>query len=125
MQTATVPIAPLTENRTELSTDLQTTRRLGSLSAEDMPAPVKHMRLQGTLPISPILAPSETVPSQVPLPTPRVIVVQAGDTLGEIILRTYKRLDNQLLTMVREANPGITNPSHIEVGQRIVVPTVQ
>jgi hypothetical protein len=125
MQTATVPIAPLTENRTELSTDLQTARRLGSLSAEDLPASVKHMRLQGTLPISPILAPSETVPSQVPLPTPRVIVVQAGDTLGEIILRTYKRLDNQLLTMVREANPGITNPSHIEVGQRIVVPTVQ
>jgi hypothetical protein len=125
MQTATVPIAPLTKNPTVLDTDLQTTRRLGALSDENIPVPVKPTPLQGTLPLSPTVAPSKTVSPQVPLPTPRVIVVQAGETLGEIILRTYTRLDNQLLTRVRETNPGITNPSHLEMGQRIVLPAVQ
>ena len=100
----TVPTAPLTESRTESGTDLQTTSRLGPTS------------------VRPTSAPSATVRPQAPLPAPRVIVVQAGDTLGEIIQQTYKRLDSQWLTMVQAANPGMTNPSHIEVGQRIVLP---
>ena len=52
------------------------------------------------------------------------MVVQAGDTLGEIIRRTYKRLDRRLLTLVQEANPNLTNPSHIEIGQYIVLPNL-
>ena len=52
------------------------------------------------------------------------IVVQAGDTLGKILLRTYKRLDRRLLTLVQGANPHLTNPAHIEIGQRLVLPNL-
>ena len=93
--------------------------------AKDIQAPGQNVGLPGTLSVRPTSAPSATVRPHVPLPAPRVIVVQAGDTLGEIILQTYKRLDYQRLTMVQAANPGMTNLSHIEVGQRIVLPPLQ
>jgi general secretion pathway protein A len=121
-QTVTVPTAPLTESRIESGTGLQTISRLGPTIAENIQAPGQNVRLPGTLSVRPTSAPSATVRPQVLRPAPRVIVVQAGDTLGEIMLQTYKRLDYQWLTMVQAANPGMTNPAHIEVGQRIVLP---
>jgi phage tail protein X len=53
-----------------------------------------------------------------------VVVVRDGDTLGDIILRTYKRFDRRLLALVQEANPNLTNPSRIVIGQRIVLPNL-
>ena len=83
---------------------------------------MESTRLTGTSGAAP--APSDAVASPGPRSTPRVIVVQAGDTLGKILLRTYKRLDSRLLTLVQGANPHLTNPAHIEIGQRIVLPNL-
>ena len=79
-------------------------------------------RLSGTLGAT--LVPSDAISAPAPQSTPRVVVVQAGDTLGSILLRTYKRLDRRLVTLVQEANPTLMNPAHIEIGQRIVLPTL-
>jgi len=122
---AVAPTASLTDSRPESGTDQQTGSRAGSTIAEDLQTPVQNPGPAGTLFTSPTSIPSGTVRPPAPPPAPRVIVVQAGDTLGEIVLRAYKRLDNQLLTMVQESNPDITNLSHIEVGQRIVLPALQ
>jgi type II secretory pathway predicted ATPase ExeA len=115
MQTASsLPVAPQ-ESHTEPT------------STEDSLSPQKPGRVASTLAISmpgAASAPSDAVSSPVPPSTPRVIVVQAGDTLGEIIRRTYKRLDRRLLTLVQGANPNLTNPSHIEIGQYIVLPNL-
>ena len=83
---------------------------------------MESTRLTGTPGAAP--APSDAVSSPIPRSTPRVVVVQAGDTLGTILLRAYKRLDRRLLTLVQEANPNLTNPAHIEIGQRIVLPNL-
>ena len=83
---------------------------------------MESTRLTGTSGAAP--APSDAVASPGPRSTPRVIVVQAGDTLGKILLRTYKRLDSRLLTLVQGANPHLTNPAHIEIGQRLVLPNL-
>ena len=115
MQTASsLPVAPQ-ESRTEpTSTEEplfpQKQGRVESTPTTDMPGAAS--------------VPSDVVSSPASLSTPRVIVVQGGDTLGEIILRTYKRLDSRLLTLVQGANPNLTNPSRIEIGQRIVLPNL-
>jgi general secretion pathway protein A len=115
LQTASaLPVVPQ-ESRTE------------PIRTEDSLSPQKQGRVARTLAISmpgAASAPSDAVSSPVSPSTPRVIVVQAGDTLGEIIRRTYKRLDSRLLTLVQGANPNLTNPSRIEIGQRIVLPTL-
>ena len=115
LQTASaLPVAPQ-ESHTEPT------------STEDSLSPQKQGRVARTLAISmpgAASASSDAVSSPVSPSTPRVMVVQAGDTLGAIIRRTYKRLDSRLLTLVQGANPNLTNPSHIEIGQRIVLPTL-
>lgn len=111
---SSLPVAPQ-ESRTEPT------------STEDSLSPQKQDRVASTLTTGmpgAASAPSDAVSSPVPLSTPRVIVVQAGDTLGEIILRTYKRLDGRLLALVQGANPNLTNPSHIDIGQYIVLPNL-
>ena len=53
----------------------------------------------------------------------RIAIVREGDTLAKIILRTYGKLTPNLIALVQAANPGISNPAQIDVGQRIVLPT--
>jgi general secretion pathway protein A len=111
---ASLPVAPQ-ESRTEPT------------STEAPLFPQKQGRAESTRPTGmpgAASAPSDAVASPVPLSTSRVIVVQAGDTLGKIIRRTYKRLDSRLLTLVQGANPHLTNPARIEIGQRIVLPNL-
>ena len=65
-----------------------------------------------------VVAPTPTpLPTPVPTPAPVVYRVRAGDTLGRIAAK-YKRTIGQLVT----ANPAITDPNHIEVGQLIIIP---
>jgi type II secretory pathway predicted ATPase ExeA len=125
LQTAAAPTAPPSASRSETGPEQPTVSRSIPATAGNLEAPTPNVGPQGTLFTSPTSSPPVSVRPPVPQPAPRVIVVQAGDTLGEIILRTYNRLDNQLLTMVQESNPDITNPSRIEVGQRIVLPVLQ
>lgn len=56
-------------------------------------------------------------PTASPEPTPQVYVVQPGDTL-EAIARRHGVTAQQLLA----ANPQITNPNFIQVGQRLTIP---
>jgi LysM repeat protein len=61
--------------------------------------------------------PSRT-PARSAAPSPRVYVVRSGDTLSTIADRFNLTVDEIL-----EANPDITNPNEIAVGDRIVIPT--
>jgi LysM repeat protein len=58
-------------------------------------------------------------PTPSPAPTPQVYVVAAGDTLSRIASRFGVTVE-QILA----ANPQITNPNRIAVGDEITIPTV-
>ena len=67
---------------------------------------------------SPSASPSRSVePTPTPAPTPIVYTVQTGDTLSKIAVQHGVTVD-QILA----ANPEITNPNRITLGQRIVIP---
>ena len=55
----------------------------------------------------------------------KIVIVQVGDTLGEILLGEYGKVTPNLTSFVQEANPVITDPSRIEIGQRIVLPILR
>ncbi len=62
--------------------------------------------------------PSSTpAPTPVPEPTAQVYVVKSGDTLSKIA-RSFGLTIEQL----REANPAITDPNKIKVGDEIIIP---
>jgi len=64
-------------------------------------------------------APSESIePTPTPAPTPTVHLVAAGDTLSRIATQYGLTLE-QLLA----ANPQITNPNRISIGDQIIIPT--
>ncbi|HSL34830.1 MAG TPA: LysM peptidoglycan-binding domain-containing protein [Candidatus Limnocylindrales bacterium] len=67
---------------------------------------------------SPSAAPSRSIaPTPTPLPTPIVYVVKTGDTLSKIAVEHGVTVD-QILA----ANPDITNPNRITLGQQITIP---
>lgn len=72
---------------------------------------------------SPTAAPSSAAPTAtpaptpVPEPTPQVYVVKSGDNLSRIA-RSFGLTVEQVL----EANPSITDPNKIAVGDQIVIP---
>jgi DHA1 family multidrug resistance protein-like MFS transporter len=56
-------------------------------------------------------------PTPTPGPTPMTYRVRSGDTLSRIAAR-FLRTIGQLIT----ANPEITDPNHVEIGQVLVIP---
>jgi general secretion pathway protein A len=65
-------------------------------------------------------AASDTVPSG----NPTVVVeVKPSQTLEQISVSHFGRFDRKLLQEIRALNPRITDPDHIETGQRIILPT--
>jgi hypothetical protein len=65
-------------------------------------------------------AASDTVPSG----NPTVVVeVRPSQTLEQISVSHFGRFDKKLLQEIRALNPRITDPDHIETGQRIILPT--
>jgi hypothetical protein len=115
------PVLPL-ETRSEPEAVHYPTPPPSSPSPAETPTPPQAMGAVDRPPVdTPSLVPM--VALQAPFPEPHIIVVRAGDTLGEIVLRHYTRLDNRLLTVVQEANPEITNPARISIGQVIALPS--
>jgi general secretion pathway protein A len=51
-----------------------------------------------------------------------IVVVKPGKTLYRICVETFGRSDKKLLQQIRALNPRITDPDHIETGQRIILP---
>jgi hypothetical protein len=51
-----------------------------------------------------------------------VVIVQPHDDLRRICLRYVGWYDARLVSNIRELNAELTNPNHITVGQRIVLP---
>jgi general secretion pathway protein A len=51
-----------------------------------------------------------------------IVVVEPQKTLYRICLEHFGRYDEKLFEEIRALNPRITDPSHIETGQRIILP---
>ena len=51
-----------------------------------------------------------------------IVVVEPQKTLYRICLEHFGTFDEKLLQQVRALNPRITDPNHIEAGQRIILP---
>jgi type II secretory pathway predicted ATPase ExeA len=54
----------------------------------------------------------------------KTVIVQRGDTLRQIILRTIGEYTGDTIKQVRKLNPDIADVDHLEVGQTIRVPRV-
>jgi len=50
------------------------------------------------------------------------VVAQSGETLQHIALRTLGQDSIELIEQIRQLNPGLTDPDHIEAGQEIRLP---
>ena len=71
------------------------------------------------LPVTPTAATRPTAkPSAKPAPHGTTYVIKTGDTLYAIAVR-FKVTVAQIMA----ANPSITNPNQITIGQKIVIPT--
>jgi general secretion pathway protein A len=55
---------------------------------------------------------------------PRFRVIQQNDLLSEIIRQEYGTFNEELLQIIMENNPEISNPNQIYVGQVIVLPSL-
>jgi general secretion pathway protein A len=77
-----------------------------------------------TAPSTPDVAtlPTASVDIPEPLPIYKIVIAQKGDTLWKVIQREYPEPHPRLIALVQAANPEITNPAQISVGQRIVLP---
>ncbi len=54
----------------------------------------------------------------------KAVVVQKGQTISRLAMDYYGMSNITLVDLILEANPAITNPDLIEVGQKIVIPIV-
>jgi len=52
------------------------------------------------------------------------IIVKQGDTLAQLSAHIYGRVNDRILSLVKEHNPDIKNVDRIDVGQKIVFPSV-
>jgi hypothetical protein len=76
-----------------------------------------------TPPVSNVAPVDRAVSNAAPTGTPAVIVeLKPARTLCRICLERFGRFDRELVQQIRARNPRVTNPNHIEVGQRIVLP---
>lgn len=84
---------------------------------------------------SEIEAPVEYVPPQIPkdtvvkgpatsLPSYDTITVRKNDYLSSIILRKYGIFTDEILALVRKANPQVTDPDLIQIGWEILLPNL-
>ncbi len=67
--------------------------------------------------IGPTVAPT-VAPSVGPVASPRLYKIKSGDSLAKIASRFHVTVQQIL-----DANPSISDPNHIEVGQLIVIPS--
>jgi general secretion pathway protein A len=51
-----------------------------------------------------------------------IVVVRSGDTLRQIALRTMGRYSDKIREEIRQLNPAIIDPNHVEIGQKVRVP---
>jgi hypothetical protein len=52
------------------------------------------------------------------------VALMRKETLWRLVEKVYGVFDNQHLKFIREANPAITDPNRVEIGQIIVVPAI-
>jgi hypothetical protein len=52
----------------------------------------------------------------------KVLIILPNETLYEISVKNFGKYDEKTLGIVRELNPWLSNPDHIEAGQKIRVP---
>ena len=54
----------------------------------------------------------------------RTVTVEEGDTLQDLALKVYGKIDNTIMDMLKRRNPEIDDVNMIIVGQRIAFPTL-
>jgi general secretion pathway protein A len=83
-----------------------------------------------TSPVS-LMEPSKNVSSDpalsahaLPEQAVRTISIVRNETLFGISMENYGRYDQQIVDIIREMNPGLTDPDHIKAGQKLRIPVI-
>jgi general secretion pathway protein A len=67
-------------------------------------------------------------PTRAPLALPkqafRTISIVRNETLFGISMENYGRYDDQIVSVIRQMNPDLTDPDHIKAGQKLRIPVV-
>ena len=72
----------------------------------------------------PDVVPVQSSPSDSDDETTTTVVVQSGDNLRQIAIRTVGQYSGKIVEQIRRLNPTLSDPNHIEVGQEIRLPQV-
>jgi hypothetical protein len=82
--------------------------------------------LQGNLSVPPIAAKASPPPSEnetpQPAPVATTMLVTPGRTLLGICVEKFGKCNPELLHEIQRLNPGLSDPNHIEPGEKILVP---
>jgi nucleoid-associated protein YgaU len=54
----------------------------------------------------------------------RTISIVRNETLFGISMENYGRYDQRIVDIIRQMNPGLTDPDHIKAGQKLRIPIV-
>ncbi len=55
----------------------------------------------------------------------RTISIVRNETLFGISMENYGRYDDQIVSVIRQMNPDLTDPDHIKAGQKLRIPVVE
>jgi general secretion pathway protein A len=84
--------------------------------------PVSTSAVSLTEPSTKAVAPSVT--PTLPPQAFRTIAIVRNETLFGISMENYGRYDEQLVNIIRQMNPGLTDPDHIKAGQKLRIPVI-
>jgi general secretion pathway protein A len=67
---------------------------------------------------------SARAPRELPNQAFRTISIVRNETLFGISMENYGRYDEQIVSVIRQMNPSLTDPDHIKAGQKLRIPVV-
>lgn len=118
---AATPAAASTEVPAQPATTLpETNAELQSASRPVTTSPVSLMESSTKDVSSQSAHATRTLPEQ----AVRTISIVRNETLFGISMENYGRYDQQIVDIIRQMNPGLTDPDHIKAGQKLRIPIV-
>jgi len=130
---SSAPIA--TPATTSVATPVPIPAETAAKPTEAMPQTEAELRNTAqpvtTAPVSLMESSTKTVSSEstrAPIALPkqafRTISIVRNETLFGISMENYGRYDDQIVSVIRQMNPDLTDPDHIKAGQKLRIPVV-
>jgi general secretion pathway protein A len=126
-QPAPVSTAPAAAPASTTTPAAETTSQPASAMPETDAATQSATHPVTTSPVSLMESTPKTAasaPRTLPPQAFRTISIVRDETLFGISMKNYGRYDQQIVDVIRQMNPGLTDPDHIKAGQKLRIPVI-